>query len=121
MGGSIFVHNCGEKMLLSVYEKSSHEECPLCAREHQEPNKQSDCTDGSCNDVEIRIDQLSDKFFASKKNDTFVISPFIFQRLWVEISTPQNTSYLVKKTTDINLYLLNSSPATYILNRNIRN
>lgn len=118
-GGSIFVHNCGDDVMLSMYEKSSHENCPICAKKKQK--KTSNCKHGSCNDVEIKIDQLKDKFTSSHKIDTIILQPVIFERLWINLYTPNSVSIINESLPYIHLYCSNSSPPAYILHCNIRN
>lgn len=120
-GGAIYVHNCGENTLLSIYEKTAHEHCPMCPKGHPETKKSNSCLLKSCNDVEIKIDQLSDQLFSSQKADTFSFSHFIFPRYWVNIKPLENTPELVYIRQEILYYISNSSPPIYILHRNIRN
>jgi len=118
LGGSIFVHNCGENTIMSFYEKASHDSCPICV---QKQNTKKLCKDNSCKDIEVKIDQLSKELFSAKKFDNFSIQPAIFQRLWIDYK-PHVVSFNIEKPTFAHhLYYTNNSPPTYILHRNIRN
>lgn len=118
-GGSIFVHNCGANTLLSIYDKPSHQSCPLCL--DTETNKGKSCEKGSCQDVEIKIDQLADDFFSSTKVDNFVILPAILPRLWME-SYNYCEIVCTKITKQLSYFhSAGSAPPSYILNCNIRN
>lgn len=120
-GGSVFVHHCGENSQLSIYEKYSHGSCPLCSHSKLADTKTDGCKSGNCKDIEIKINQLSDKLFSAKKSEKFNLEPIILQRFWIELlsfnfQTPTTTiveSFLLKNTE--------SSPPSYILNCNFRN
>lgn len=120
-GGSIFMHNCGENTTLSMYEKSTHEKCPMCATGHKEIKIEKVCKSGSCQDIEIKIDQLSDKLFSSNKSEKLLLQPIIFQRLWIDIS-PLSTAILSEvPIPKDNLHYANVTLPYYLLNCNFRN
>ncbi len=118
-GGSIFVHNCGDDVMLSIYEKSSHENCPICVKKKQK--KINNCKHGACNDVEIKIDQLKDQFSQSHKIDTFLLQPLIFERLWINLYSFNSGTIKNEPLPYIHLNCSNSSPPYYIINCNLRN
>lgn len=118
LGGSIFMHNCGEQTILSIYEKASHEVCPICSDNDSE---RSTCTNGSCKDIEIKIDQLSKEPFSANKAEKTALQPCILTRLWVELKP---VSKIVTTNTFCNsdrLLYTNIDPPSYILHCNFRN
>lgn len=118
-GGSLFVHYCDDNVMMSIYDKSSHDDCPICAQHmHQEFE---DCQHGTCNDVEIKIDQLKDTFFSSTKADKFLLQPMVVDRLWLDLVTFSDKQISKVPIPDLHLYYTNSSPPVYILNCNLRN
>jgi len=121
-GGSIFMHNCGESTTLSIYEKSNHDKCSLCNTAHKETKQANkSCHTGSCKDIEIKIDQLSDKLFSSSKAEKFLLQPIIFQRLWVELTPFLNPALNIVSLSDFDFQDIQISPPHYILNCNFRN
>lgn len=120
-GGSIFMHNCGENTVYSIYQKTSHEECPICGNKSKTTKKQKVCTSGSCKDVEVKIDQLADELFSANKAGKFLIQPHIFQRLWVEIAPVELPLVTDFPKLSIDRYYSSTAPPRYLLNCNFRN
>lgn len=121
LGGSIFMHNCGENTVLSIYEKSSHEECPICNGNDKTSTIQVVCKSGACKDIEVKINQLDNELFSANKSEKFIIQPFIFERLWVDLSPKTITLHSHIHSSPLLSYCSNTDPPQYLLNCNFRN
>lgn len=117
LGGSIFVHNCDDNSVFSIYEKATHDECPICSKKGK---TKKICGKGSCKDTEIKINQLSDELFSANNAEKFLIQPFIFERLWVETTPISRTIQSQSFSSPILLYCSSSDPPNYLLNCNFR-
>jgi hypothetical protein len=113
------MHNCGENFFISLYEKSTHDNCPLCAKNHTE--KKVNCQDGSCNDVEIKINQLSDELFSVNSSDYSSMQPAIIQRLWISLKPIEYDNITTFSVVNYYFHHSDSSPPIFIRNQNFRN
>ncbi|HMR18521.1 MAG TPA: hypothetical protein PKA53_04410 [Sphingobacterium sp.] len=116
IGATLQVHTCGSTILWSISgDEDIHDTCPLC---HSVPA--DTCPGGDCQDIELKLDQLSDKLFSHNKDvvqlvHTAIITlPSWFQGLSTAIH-PQN---LIPKRTI--LASTNLSPPTYLLHCTFR-
>lgn len=120
-GGVVFVHNCNENFELSIYEKTAHSSCPICAKKQENKDKSKTCESGSCKDIEIKINQLSDKLFSSNSIEKVDIHPLTIARLWVEPYHEVVNNAIDSRISYVNKSCCKKSPPIYIIYRNIRN
>ncbi len=116
-GGSIYVHQCSGDVSVSIYNKESHTNCPLC---HKKSNStdlyQKSCADGNCKDIEIVIDQISDQQVNLGSILFELTSPAILILHWIDLK-PIIAVSANKITSDYpNWHFADSSPPYFLLN-----
>ncbi|MBE8720122.1 hypothetical protein C4F40_05190 [Sphingobacterium sp. Ka21] len=102
---------------------NTHSNCPLCSKDHQHTaEKKTNCQEShSCNDIQVKLDQLSDKLFSADYSKSFLgFSPTIITLYWVQPSLFIDFVFNSKHTPEETVAFSNSSPPTYLLHRNFR-
>lgn len=118
-GGTVYMHNCCGETKISLNEKKGHDVCPLCAKKQKKaphPSKHKSCTDGKCSDIEIKIDQLSDKLFSGNSSFSFQHSPAILTRLWINLKPLALDVEKECLPWRSNFVYSDTSPPTFLLN-----
>lgn len=110
LGATLQIHSCGNKVLWSISEtEDPHETCPLCSTE---PTKS--CHGDACQDLELKLDQLSDQLFANNNDSIQVVDTAIITLPWIMPFKKWVFTQRVDKAQI--LTYSNSSPPIYILN-----
>jgi hypothetical protein len=102
---------------------NTHENCPMCSKDHDHTaEKKNNCQEShSCNDIQVKLDQLSDKLFSKDHAKSFLgFGPAIITLYWVQPSLFNDFVFNNKYTSEERVVFSNTSPPTYLLNRNFR-
>ncbi len=118
IGATFQIHRCSGHILWSVAsEEPIHDACSLCCHTDQAGHDhKNSCQDGDCEDVVLKFDQLSDKFFSFAKDPVQSLSPAIIIIPWIqEILSFAFFSKEIIQETNVLAYA-NSSPPVYLAN-----
>lgn len=123
-GATIYLHQCSGTTIISLMEgTNTHENCPMCSKDHDHTaKKKNNCQEShSCKDIQVKLDQLSDKLFSKDYAESFFgFGPAIITLYWMQpnlfIDFAVNSKYVFKER----VAYPHSSPPTYLLNRNFR-
>lgn len=116
IGATLQVHTCGSNILWSISgEENVHDSCPMCHNDQA-----TACHSGDCQDIELKLDQLSDKLFSHTKDAVQLVDSAIITLPWI-----QKLSYSGTLCQDVTpkreiLAYTNSSPPTYLLHCTFR-
>lgn len=115
LGATLQIHTCGNNMLWSISKvENPHDSCPLC---HSTPT--DSCHGGACQDLELKLDQLSDQLFANSKDTVQLVDSAIIVLPWIR--SPQERAFLPQLDEARRILThSNSSPPTYILHCTFR-
>lgn len=116
LGGNIYVHQCKEATLLSLYNQIDTKNCPFCKKHHQSEDKQNENCKGDCKDSILEINQLTDKKINTNQVLFPQLSPAVLQLLWiVDFITPIQ-EINKKYSTELLYSYTDSSPPIYLQN-----
>ncbi len=115
-GVTFQIHRCADNVLWAISnEESIHDACPLCHPVQRDNNDtKKECRDGGCDDMEFKLDQLSDKIFSYTKDKTPSLDPAIRVIPWIQdifsfLSSPKEYIQIA------NVFAFaNSSPPIYL-------
>jgi len=108
------IHRCADNVLWVLSEvESIHHSCPFCHQQDAEETKK-DCRDGSCDDMEFKLDQLSDKVFSYTKDRTLTLDPAIRIIPWMQDIFSFPSPQRVYRPLRTILAFGNSSPPIYL-------
>ena len=114
-GGSIYVHHCNSEYFLSIYEKKTTKDCPICIEKHAHADSENSCSGHSCKDLEVKIEQPTETITMAS-SPFFACQPAIIPRLWV-LTNPIEVIVLHNiENVPINYAIGDSSPPTYLVN-----
>ncbi|TJY68586.1 hypothetical protein FAZ19_04845 [Sphingobacterium alkalisoli] len=95
----------------------------MCSKDHDhKAERNSNCEKShSCNDIQLELDQFSDKLFSADYAKSFLgFGPAIITLYWVQTNLFIGAIFTSKHTPEETVAFSNSSPPTYLLNRNFR-
>jgi hypothetical protein len=115
LGATLQVHSCGNNILWSISNTENiHDTCSICH------NSTSDiCRGGDCQDIELKLDQLSDKLFSNNKDIVQLFHSAIITLPWILLPDAWTSHTEIVPTKAILAYS-NSSPPTYLLHCTFR-
>lgn len=122
-GGTIYVHECSGGTSLGIYEKTTHANCPLCHKQthnHAKSVEEKACTTDDCKDIEIQIDQISDQQLIQTSNFFHITSPAVLIKHWINLKPVVHEIVHHYSLMPDGFLNTNSSPPTFLLNRNFR-
>ena len=115
LGATLQVHTCGNDILWSISESENpHDSCPLC---HSTPT--DSCHGNSCQDLELKLDQLSDQLFANNKDTVQLIDSAIIVLPWIQSLKDRALPHQIAQRSQV-LAHSDSSPPIYILHCTFR-
>lgn len=120
IGGNIYIHQCEEATLLSLYEKVGITSCPFCEKHHHGEHEKDAHCDGECKDAVLEIDQLSHTDLNTQQSFFTNICPAIIPLLWITNFTLQPDNTPSQKSLDFLYSYSDTSPPLYLLNRIFR-
>ncbi|MFZ4863842.1 hypothetical protein ACL9RF_16845 [Sphingobacterium sp. Mn56C] len=122
-GGSVYLHQCGGKTSLSLFDNASHASCPMCQTAHaktslpaQEQENSMYCKTGKCTDIEVKIDSLSDKHFPGQNTTSFTFTPAIVPLLWIGLKPVEKIVNTMPLQAYAGYGFSNTSPPAFLLN-----
>ncbi len=112
------IHRCADNVLWAISnEKALHDTCPLCHHTPQSRDEiKKDCQGGNCEDMELKLDQLSHKVFSFTKDNTPSLNPAILTIPWMQ-DIFSFLSFSKEWTSSTHVFAFaNSSPPIYLYN-----
>jgi len=114
LGGNIYLHQCKEATMLSLYNQINTKSCPFCEKHHKAAEEKDEHCEGACKDSVLDIEQLTDKNFNTKQVFFAQFSAAITPLLWiVNFITPEDD---INKQHHADLFYsyADSSPPIYL-------
>ncbi|MCA5006835.1 hypothetical protein [Sphingobacterium bovistauri] len=116
LGGTIYIHQCKDATLLSLYKQIDTKSCPLCEKHHNDDHQKTENCDGGCKDSTLKIDPLSDENFNINQAFFVQLSPAIIPIFWISNFGAPTKDTLQKKSLDFLFTFSDSSPPIYLQN-----
>lgn len=120
LGGNIYLHQCKEATMLSLYDQIDTESCPFCAKHHKSADDKDEHCAGECKDSVLDIEQLTDKNFNTQQVSFVQFSPAITPLLWIVNFIIPVQDYNKQQQTELFYSCTDSSPPIYIQNQIFR-
>lgn len=115
IGATLQVHTCGSNILWSISKTENvHNACPIC-----DSTQTGTCHSGDCQDIELKLDQLSDELFANSKDMVQLFQSATLVLPWIVLPDARTFSRDSIPTNEVLVYS-NSSPPTYLLHCTFR-
>lgn len=116
LGGNIYIHQCKDAVLLSLYDKVNTQSCPFCEEHHKSHDEKEAHCAGECKDSVLQIDNLTDKNFNTTPTFFTQITPAIIPLLWI-VNFTRSSEEILQQTPVAFLYsATDSSPPIYLQN-----
>lgn len=115
LGGNIYVHQCKEATLLSLYHQIDTKNCPFCEKHHKSADKQNENCEGECKDSVLEINQLTDKKITTSQLFP-QLSPAIIPLLWIVDFSTTIQEINKQYSTELLYSYTDSSPPIYLQN-----
>ena len=116
LGGNIYMHQCKDATLLSLYNQVDTENCPFCEKHHHSTEEKDEHCAGECKDSTLKIDQLSDQNININSAYFVQLSPAIIHILWISnFKTADESSENIQPLAYLHRYT-DSSPPIYLQN-----
>lgn len=116
IGGNIYIHQCKDATLLSLYNQIDTKSCPFCEKHHQDEHEQDEHCAGECKDSTLNIDQLSDHNYNIHQSFFAQLSPVITPILWILNFTTPVSDIDTKESLEFKYSYTDSSPPIYLQN-----